>query len=102
MKYLLLTLLALTGCISGPVQAQNFLRCAVRDTAISGLARDYGETQIARGLSEDGNLVEIFVSEQTGSWTIVVTAPGGLACGLESGGEFEFLFDDLPVVGDPT
>jgi hypothetical protein len=51
------------------------------------------------GLQADGRLVQVFASLQSGSWTIVTTAPSGLACIVAAGRSWE----SLPAkTGDPT
>ena len=43
------------------------------------------------GLQADGRLVQVFASLQSGSWTIVTTAPSGLACIVAAGRSWESL-----------
>ena len=49
------------------------------------------------GIGANNAIVEVFASDQTGSWTITVTAPGGLTCLVASGQAFEELAEALPV-----
>ncbi|MFN3614512.1 MAG: hypothetical protein ACK4WC_08130, partial [Rubrimonas sp.] len=45
----------------------------------------YGETRRAAGLQNRGSVTEIFASEKTGTWTIIVTRPDGVACAVAAG-----------------
>jgi hypothetical protein len=59
----------------------------------------YGETRQAIGLSANGTLIEIYANLQGGSWTITVTAPGGLTCLVDAGEGYEAIVEALPPAG---
>ena len=40
------------------------------------------------GLAANGNLLEILVSPR-GTWTIIITGPNGIACGVATGENWE-------------
>lgn len=61
-------------------QPQCFPRAAVLDR----LAERYGEHPVSIGVTATGALLEVYASAD-GSWTIVVTAPGGASCLVASG-----------------
>lgn len=65
-----------------PAHAQ--LACGSRDAVAAVLEARFGETVTAAGVDSNGNLLEIFSSER-GTWTVVLTIPGGPACLLSSG-----------------
>ncbi len=77
--------------------AQNRQNCAPRDAVIERLADGYGETRQSVGIGTNNAVVEVFASDETGSWTITVTAPGGLTCLVASGQAFEEVVEALPV-----
>jgi hypothetical protein len=58
--------------------------CASREKLMSMLAERHGEAPIATGLTSEGFLLEVTVSP-AGTWTIVMTDPGGRACGVAAG-----------------
>lgn len=78
-----------------PAQSRN--NCAPRDLVIDRLAEGYGETRQSIGLGGNNALVEVFASDQTGSWTITVTLPDGVTCIMASGQAFETLAEALPA-----
>lgn len=78
-------------------QGQN---CAPRPAVLERLAEKYGETRQSIGLAAQGSVVEVFASQETGSWTITVTMPNGLTCLVASGQSFEALAEALPAKGN--
>lgn len=84
-------------CLAGPVLAGN---CAPRETVVEQLAADYGESRRSIGLAARGSVIEIFASQETGTWTITVTDTRGIACLVAAGQAFEAVDEALPASGD--
>ena len=61
--------------------------CLSRATIINGLATNYAEAPIARGLTVDGDMIEVFAARTGDTWTIVLTRAIGCSY-LVSSGEF--------------
>ncbi|WP_420862693.1 hypothetical protein [Algirhabdus cladophorae] len=74
--------------------------CAERDAVVERLASGYGETRQSMGLGANNAVVEVFASDETGTWTITVTNPQGVTCLVASGQHFEELAEALPAKGD--
>lgn len=70
--------------------------CADRDRIVERLAAGYGETRQTVGIGSDNTLVEVFASLETGTWTIVVTTPGGPSCLVASGQAYQVMADAMP------
>ncbi|MCI0430529.1 MAG: hypothetical protein L0210_08330 [Rhodospirillales bacterium] len=70
-----------------PVNSQP-LGCGYRQTLVDWLRESYQEERAAFGLSVGGELVEVFVAP-TGTWTILVSYPGGPTCILRAGDSWE-------------
>ena len=81
--------------LAGPACAQSTTACAPRDTVLERLASRYGETRRSIGLGAGNQLVEVFASAESGSWTITVTTAAGLTCLVASGLAFETMADKL-------
>lgn len=81
------------------VAAQNGRNCAPREAVVERLAEGYGETRQSVGLGSNNAVVEVFASDETGSWTITVTMPGGLTCLVASGQSYETVAEALPAKG---
>jgi len=74
--------------------------CAERGVIVERLASQYGESRQAIGMAGDRQVVEVFASLETGSWTILVTTTSGIACLVAAGQHFEHLNEPLP--GEPA
>lgn len=75
--------------------AQNRANCAERDVVVTRLAEGYGESRQAIGLGSNNAVVEVFASDETGTWTITVTLPNGTTCLVASGQAYETLAEEL-------
>ena len=80
--------------------AQNARNCAPRDVVVERLASKYGEARQSMGLGANNSVVEVFSSNETGSWTITVTVANGMTCLVASGQNFETLAEALPAKGN--
>ncbi len=79
--------------------AEGRPNCAPRERVLERLATGYGETRQSIGLGANNAVVEVFASDDSGSWTITVTMPSGLTCLVASGVAFETLAEALPPAG---
>ncbi|WP_299028384.1 hypothetical protein [uncultured Sulfitobacter sp.] len=82
------------------VAAQSQRNCGPRDAVVERLAEGYGETRQSVGIGSNNAMVEVFASEETGSWTILVTMPTGVSCLVASGQSFEEVAEALPTKGN--
>ena len=83
-----------------PAAAQQQPRCAPRAQVLDVIESRYRESRRAIGLTGSQTVMELYASEATGSWTLVVTLPSGLSCLVASGQGFE---PEAPhPVGAPT
>ena len=86
--------------ISSAASAQSQRNCGPRTVVVERLADGYGETRQSVGIGADNSMVEVFASETTGSWTILMTTPTGVTCLVASGQAFEEVAEALPAKGD--
>lgn len=91
-----LAALAATALGSQPAQAQA--SCDFRTTLLAKLDDGYSEKPVAIGLASSGNVVELLISA-SGTWTILVTHPDGIACVAAVGEEWQ---DLDPPPGDES
>lgn len=87
MKALPLAAMVLTATAAMPAQAQ--MVCGKRDDIVRQLEAKYGETRRSIGLQQGRGVVEVYASEMSGSWTILVTDPRGMSCLMAAGEAFE-------------
>ena len=93
-------LLADLGLVQARPQAPAIrLPCYSYDEIARQLRFTYREAPVSLGLQADGNLLQVFSSPATGSWTIVSTSPAGLACVLAAGQNWETV---TPAKLDPA
>jgi len=83
-----------------PAHPQSTGNCAMREHVIARLATAYGETRQSIGLGANNQVVEVFASVETGTWTITVTSPNGLTCLVASGRAYEAVATEPQ--GDPA
>lgn len=92
-------LIAAALCFAGPAvhaQTQCGDPAAVRDLLLDR----YGETRVGAGLDPSGALIEVYASLEVGSWSIVMTQPGGPSCLMAAGQSW--MTDPAPLDGDPA
>lgn len=75
------------------VQART---CAPREDIVKRLTETYGETRRSIGVARQGAVMEVYASDQSGSWTITVTLPDGITCLVASGQAYEEMAEALP------
>ena len=75
------------GVLAGTAHAQAV--CGKRTDIVKQLEKKYGETRKSVGVQQGRGVVEVYASEKTGSWTILVTNPRGMTCLMAAGEAFE-------------
>jgi hypothetical protein len=77
--------LVLGMAATAPPAAAQQMHCGHRDAVASRLQNHFNERQTGVGLQSATRLLEVWTSDDTGSWTILVTLPGGRSCVMASG-----------------
>ena len=72
--------------------------CGDRAHVMERLASAYGETRQSIGLGANNQVVEVFASTETGTWTITVTNAQGRMCLVASGQAYEAVEETLEQV----
>lgn len=67
-------------------QARN---CGARADVVERLQTGFGETRTGAGLTGAQGMIEVFASEESGTWTIILTKPSGESCLLAAGENWE-------------
>jgi hypothetical protein len=55
------------------------------------LGAKYEEAPVAFGLQSNGNLLQVYASEEKDTWTVVSTTPNGMSCIVAAGKKWESL-----------
>ena len=75
--------------------------CAARSQIVGQLAQKYGESRQMIALTFARQVIELFASPETGSWTLTITFPSGETCLIGAGDMIE-LGPDMAPAGDPA
>ena len=59
--------------------------CAERDRVVKSLESSYGESFAGGGMQNAQQIIEIWYSEDKGTWTILMTRANGRSCIMASG-----------------
>jgi len=77
------------AAMSSPAVAQSAqMVCGERVEIVNALQAGHQEQKTAAGLSGNGGLVELFTGN-SGTWTLLLTLPGGPTCLLGAGEAWE-------------
>jgi len=84
----------------GFAQTAAAVPCGERAKVVDHLAKSFGETRRSIGLAANNAVMEVYASDETGSWTIAVTTSTGVTCLVASGQGYETMTDSLPAKGN--
>ena len=76
--------------------------CGKRTEIVKQLHKKYGETRRSVGLQQGRGVVEVYASEKTGSWTILLTRPAGESCLMAAGQSWLDLPKQLSALDEPA
>jgi hypothetical protein len=84
------------GAFASPLGAQTApnnsrMPCHNAMEIAKQLSNKYAEAPVAFGLQSNGNLLQVYSSEEKGTWTVVSTTPGGVSCIIAAGKRWESL-----------
>lgn len=86
-------------CGAAAPAAAHPLNCVPRELAADRLDA-LGEARAAAGVTQNGNLAELWLDPETGTWTIFFSTPDGIACQVMSGAAWQEAPE--PQQGDDT
>lgn len=95
MRAMTATLLAVA--ITTPTVAFAQSHCGDRDVVTQRLAMNYGESFQGGGLRNAQAIFEVWTAEETGTWTIIMTMPNGLACIMAAGTDWRKSLPETPA-----
>lgn len=74
--------------------------CGDRSAVVARLAERYGESLKSLGLQQNNAVLEVYASDSTGTWSILVSQADGTACLVASGQMWEQEAAPLGAPGD--
>jgi hypothetical protein len=83
-------------------QAVGAVACGQRDSVIQRLERAFGEVQKGAGLVSAAQLVEVWRSDETGTWTILMTDADGMTCIVAAGEAWRDVEQEMAAKGNPA
>ena len=95
----ILTSLSLIAATLVPASAFAQTACAARDSVVQKLETGYGETFGGGGMQNSTRIIEVWFSEEKGTWTILMTHADGKSCIMASGTNWR---DGLPGLEKPA
>ena len=76
-----------------PAPSEPAIPCHQALEIAKHLSAKFNETPVAVGLQSNGNMLQVYASEEKGTWTVVSTTPAGMSCILATGKGWEPLLD---------
>lgn len=67
---------------ASPAVAQD---CIGTVDAYISLSQNYGEERILVTVLPDGRIIEVWANAETQTWSMMLTTPDGVSCGIGSG-----------------
>lgn len=71
--------------------------CADRSDVTERLSVKYGEKFAGGGLRNSDSIFEVWKSDETGSWTIIMTMPNGKSCIMAAGTDWRGALPETPA-----
>lgn len=90
----MIRLAALLVVLAFPAWGQDQL-CAPRVDVLNFLSERFGETRQSMGMTKDA-MMEVYASDETGTWSIVLTLENGISCIVAAGNFYN------PLIGKRT
>lgn len=82
-RILILTIAIALAILTKPAAAQS--RCAPYDAISANLIQKYGERRAHGGLRSTTQAMEIWVNDETGTWTVLIITPANVSCVVAAG-----------------
>ena len=85
--------------LSAATSASAQTICNKRDKIIGYLGESYKESRSGMGLASNGAVIELYTAD-TGTWTMLITKPGGVTCVMGSGEGWEAVLKPKKAAGE--
>ncbi len=93
--------LILAAALTVPAIGNAQQSCGQRDAVTNKLQTGYGETFTGGGLRNADSILEVWASEQGGTWTVLMTRADGTTCIMASGTNWRGATPEDRVLGIP-
>ncbi len=82
--------------LKDPARGESY--CGARDSVLTQLYLKYQEQPRFIALTDAGNVLEVIISDDGQTWSIISTGPTGLTCVVQTGEHWQAL--DPPAPGE--
>ena len=93
---------AVTASAAGAPDTAQDLACGSREEMTERLKRSFGEAQTGLGLISAAQVLEVWSSEETGTWTILMTDTDGQSCLVAAGESWKTVPVEALIKGEPA
>ena len=87
----------LAALFTAPTLGHAQTACADRSTVTERLKTNYGEEFAGGGLRNSDSIFEVWMAEETGTWTIIMTMPNGQSCVMAAGTDWRGALPQVPA-----
>ncbi len=101
-KRLVSTAVVFGAAAIAPPAAHAQTNCAPRDVIVERLEDKYTEHLAGGGLQNENQLLEIWTSDKTGSFTVLMSRPDGISCIVASGHHWNQAVTVATPAGTPS
>ena len=93
MKYILIGIIAGLLSFIVNVKAQDItsktftknVMCSTHEFVTNDIEKNHKQLRTWWAITNDKELIELFINNEKGTWTIILSNPDGIACGLVGG-----------------
>ena len=78
--------LSLVGLGAPEAEARNV---CMKHSDLTGVLQKHKESQAAIGVASNGNLIQVYATEDGATWSIVMTNPQGVSCVMAVGKDWD-------------
>ena len=84
------------AALAPPAATAQIARCMPRADLVQTLKSNYDEQLVGGGLQNPTQILEIWSSEKTGSFTVFITRADGTSCLISSGQNWSSIVEKMP------
>ncbi|HET7410999.1 MAG TPA: hypothetical protein VFJ13_12445 [Paracoccaceae bacterium] len=96
------TAAAVTATAAGAQAIAPDLACGSREEMTDRLKQSFGEAQTGLGLISAAQVLEVWSSDETGTWTILMTDTDGQSCLVAAGESWKTVPVEAIIKGEPA
>lgn len=93
---------AVTTTTPGAQGVPTDLACGSREEMTDRLKQSFGEVQTGLGLISGAQVLEVWSSDETGTWTILMTDISGQSCLVAAGDSWKTVPVEAMIKGEPA